>query len=55
MRKIVFAAAVGLGLLATAPAAHAPLLELDSCHDDLDRLRKTAADASDLRRSKIEI
>jgi len=40
----VFAAAVGPALLATAPA---PLLELDSRHDDLDRLRKTAADASD--------
>jgi len=36
-----------LGILTVAPAAHAPLLELDSCHDDLDRLRRTASDASD--------
>lgn len=39
--------AVALGILTAAPAAHAPLLELDSCHDDLDRLRRTASDASD--------
>jgi hypothetical protein len=38
---------VGLGILTAAPAAHAPSLDLDSCHDDLDRLRRTASDASD--------
>jgi hypothetical protein len=49
MTKIALASviAVALGTLTTAPAAHAPLLELDSCHDDLDRLRRTASDASD--------
>lgn len=49
MSKITLAAgiAVALGILAAAPALHAPLLELDSCHDDLDRLRRTASDASD--------
>jgi hypothetical protein len=40
-------AILALGILTLAPAAHAPLLELDSCHDDLDRLRRTASDASD--------
>jgi hypothetical protein len=49
MTKIALAAgiAVALGTLTAAPAALAPLLELDSCHDDLDRLRRTASDASD--------
>jgi hypothetical protein len=49
MTKIALTAviAVALGILTAAPAAHAPLLELDSCHDDLDRLRRTASDASD--------
>src|SRR5262252_7464558 len=27
--------------------ARAPLLELNDCHDDLDRLRRTSSDASD--------
>jgi len=40
---IIFA----IEILMAAPAAHAPILELDSCHDDLDRLRRTASDASD--------
>jgi hypothetical protein len=49
MRKITFAApiVVAMGILTTATVAHAPLLDLDSCHDDLDRLRRTASDASD--------
>ncbi len=49
MTRIALAAgiAVALGTLTAAPAAHAPLLELDGCHDDLDRLRRTASDASD--------
>jgi len=34
-------------MLTAAPAARAPLLDLDSCHDDLDRLHRTASDASD--------
>jgi hypothetical protein len=38
---------VALGILTAALPARAPLLELDSCHDDLDRLRRTASDASD--------
>ena len=38
---------VALGILGVAPAAHAPSLDFDSCHDDLDRLRRTASDASD--------
>jgi hypothetical protein len=37
----------GFSILTAARAAHAPVLELDSCHDDLDRLRRTASDASD--------
>jgi len=49
MTKITLTAgiAVALGTLTAEPAARAPLLELDSCHDDLDRLRRTASDASD--------
>jgi hypothetical protein len=49
MSKITLATgiAVALGILTAAPAAHAPLLALDSCHDDLDGLRRTASDASD--------
>jgi len=38
---------VAIGILTTSTAAHAPLLELDSCHDDLDGLRRRASDASD--------
>jgi hypothetical protein len=38
---------IATGILTTATAAHAPLLELDSCHDDLDGLRRRASDASD--------
>lgn len=38
---------LGMGILTAAPAAHAPSLDLDSCHDDLDRLRRGASDASD--------
>ena len=37
---------VALEILTTARTARAPALELDSCHDDLDRLRRTASDAS---------
>jgi len=38
---------VAIGILTTTTAAHAPLLQLDSCHDDLDGLRRRASDASD--------
>jgi len=38
---------VAVGILASARAARAPVLELDSCHGDLDRLRRAASDASD--------
>ena len=38
---------VALIILADTPAAQPPPLELDSCHDDLDRVRRTASDASD--------
>src|SRR6266576_784785 len=44
---LTVAIAVALGILTLAPAVHGPLLELNSCHDDLDRLRRTASDASD--------
>jgi hypothetical protein len=59
MRKITVAAriVVAMGILTTATVAHAPLLDLDSCHDDLDRLLRTASDASDAAedaRSKSE-
>jgi hypothetical protein len=47
MSKIIFAAALGLGILTVAPAARAPLLASYSCHDDLDRVRIAASDASD--------
>lgn len=49
MSKIIMTAgiAVALGILTASPAAHAPSLDLESCHDDLDRLRRTASDASD--------
>jgi hypothetical protein len=49
MSKIALAVGiiVALEILTAARAAHAPVLELDSCHDDLDRLRRTASDASD--------
>jgi len=49
MSKVALAVGIlaGVAILTAAPAARAPLLELDSCHDDLDRLRRIAADASD--------
>ncbi len=37
----------GMGIMTAAPAARAPSLDLDGCHDDLDRLRRAASDASD--------
>jgi uncharacterized protein (DUF3084 family) len=40
-------ATAALIMLTVAPAARPPLLELDSCHDDLDRVRRTSSDASD--------
>lgn len=36
-----------LGILTNTPSAHAPLLDLDSCHDDLDRVRRQASEASE--------
>jgi hypothetical protein len=49
MSKITWAflIIVALGILTATRASNAPALELDSCHDDLDRLRKTASEASD--------
>ena len=49
MSKVTLAVGivVAAGILTAAPAAHAPALDLDSCHDDLDRVRRTASDASD--------
>lgn len=49
MRAITLgiAIAIAFGILITAPIARAPTLDLDSCHDDLDRLRRAASDASD--------
>lgn len=48
MSKIrAFGIVVGLALLTAVAPAHAPPLDLDSCHDDLDRLRRTASDSSD--------
>jgi hypothetical protein len=49
MRKITLAGrvVVAMGILTTAIVARAPLLDLDSCHDDLDRLRRIASEASD--------
>jgi hypothetical protein len=49
MGKIGLAARIVLatGFLTTAVVAHAPLPDLDSCHDELDGLRRTASDASD--------
>jgi septal ring factor EnvC (AmiA/AmiB activator) len=36
-----------MGLFMVSGAAYAPTLDLDSCHDDLDRVRRAAADASE--------
>lgn len=49
MSKIALAAtiAVAIGLFAAAPRADAPLLDLESCQDDLDRLRRAASDGSE--------
>ena len=49
MRKITLAGClvVAIGILATTTVAHAPSLDLDSCHDELDRLRRIASDASE--------
>jgi hypothetical protein len=44
---LTFGAALAWGMLAAVPAARAPSVDLDSCHDDLDRLHRTASDASD--------
>ena len=49
MRAITLGAGIviALGIFSAAPTAHAPTLDLDSCHDDLDRLRRAASDSSD--------
>jgi hypothetical protein len=49
MGKVTSAARIALvmGILTAAIAAHAPLPDFDGCHDELDRLRRTASDASD--------
>ena len=49
MRAITMGAEIvmALGILSAAPIAHAPTLDLDDCHDELDRLRRAASDASD--------
>jgi hypothetical protein len=44
---LAFGIIFALAILTAARAAHAPALDLDSCHDDLDRVRRTASDASD--------
>ena len=38
---------VAIRILTTSTTAHAPSLDLDSCHDDLDRLRRMSSEASD--------
>ncbi len=38
---------VAIGILTANTAAHAPLPDLDSCHDELDQVRREASDASD--------
>jgi hypothetical protein len=49
MKRTVLAwIVVAIGILTANTAAHAPLPNLDSCHDDLDRVRRTASDASDI-------
>lgn len=41
MRAITFGAEIVIALgIRAAPIAHAPMLDLDSCDDDLDRLRR---------------
>lgn len=49
MGKIGLAARIVLatGFLTTAVVAHAPLPDLDSCHDELGGLLRTASDVSD--------
>src|SRR5437016_12471470 len=49
MRAITMGAEIvmALGILSAAPIAHAPTLDLGDCHDELDRLRRAASDASD--------
>lgn len=56
MRAITLSAefVIALGILSGAPMAHAPTLDLDSCHDDLDRLRRVAVDASDAAEEAIQ-
>ena len=53
MRKITLALRIVVvtGILLNATVARAPVLELNSCHDDLDELRKKASDASDAAES----
>jgi predicted nucleic acid-binding Zn-ribbon protein len=48
MSKVTVAIEIVLvsGILTTTPAAHAPVLELGSCQDDLDQVRRMASDAS---------
>jgi hypothetical protein len=47
MWKITASVVVAVAVLTSSRIALAPMLDLDSCHDDLDRLRKLASDASD--------
>jgi hypothetical protein len=44
---LLFQDGVAIGILTTATAAHAPMADLDSRHDDLDRVRRAASDSSD--------
>jgi chromosome segregation ATPase len=48
MRAITLGAGIviALGIVSAAPIAHAPTLDLGDCHDELDRLRRAASDAS---------
>jgi chromosome segregation ATPase len=58
--SILACVVVAIGILTTSTTTHAPSLDLDSCHDDLDRLRRMSSDASDAaedaksKRSELE-
>lgn len=45
--NLVAQAAIICAVLITATVAQSPTTALDRCHDDLDNLRKAAADASE--------
>jgi hypothetical protein len=48
MKRIILTwIVIAIALLSIGTAARAPLVDFDSCHDDLDRVRRAASDASD--------